>query len=96
MATASKWCTRAGSIRSTSCLAYTSTALLTWRVGGPAAFWETFCDSKDSVLRATGYTGKLVSEQARYAGLDFALAGRNEEKVGALALRRDDPMSFPF
>lgn len=29
MATASRWCTRAGSIRSPSCLAYTSTALLT-------------------------------------------------------------------
>ena len=43
--------------------------------------------AKILIYGATGYTGKLVSEQARHAGLDFAIAGRNEEKVGALARR---------
>jgi short subunit dehydrogenase-like uncharacterized protein len=34
---------------------------------------------------ATGYTGQLVSEWAKQAGLDFIVAGRDAEKVRALA-----------
>jgi len=37
------------------------------------------------IYGATGYTGQLVSEQAKRAGLDFVVAGRDAAKVGALA-----------
>ena len=37
------------------------------------------------IYGATGYTGQLVSEQAKRAGLDFIVAGRDAEKVRALA-----------
>ena len=47
--------------------------------------------AKILIYGATGYTGKLVSEQARHAGLDFAIAGRNEEKFCALARRLGGP-----
>jgi len=37
------------------------------------------------IYGATGYTGQLASEQAKRAGLDFIVAGRDAEKVRALA-----------
>src|SRR5213594_1580987 len=37
------------------------------------------------IYGATGYAGQLVSEQAKRAGLDFIVAGRDAEKVRALA-----------
>lgn len=37
------------------------------------------------IYGATGYTGKLISERARQAGITFEIAGRNEAKVAALA-----------
>jgi short subunit dehydrogenase-like uncharacterized protein len=37
------------------------------------------------IYGATGYTGQLVSERAKQAGLDFIVAGRDPEKVRALA-----------
>jgi short subunit dehydrogenase-like uncharacterized protein len=37
------------------------------------------------IYGATGYTGKLISEQARQAGLNFEIAGRNEAGVARLA-----------
>lgn len=37
------------------------------------------------IYGAAGYTGKLISQQARRAGLAFEVAGRNETKVAALA-----------
>jgi NAD(P)H-binding len=41
------------------------------------------------IYGATGYTGQLVSEQAKRAGLDFVVAGRDAAKVGALAQKLD-------
>jgi short subunit dehydrogenase-like uncharacterized protein len=41
--------------------------------------------AKILIYGAAGYTGKLISERARQAGLDFEIAGRNEAKVAALA-----------
>ncbi|NGZ85928.1 saccharopine dehydrogenase family protein [Duganella aceris] len=41
--------------------------------------------TKILIYGAAGYTGKLISERAREAGLDFEIAGRNEAKVAALA-----------
>jgi short subunit dehydrogenase-like uncharacterized protein len=37
------------------------------------------------IYGASGYTGKLISTQAKQAGLDFEIAGRNESAVSALA-----------
>jgi len=37
------------------------------------------------VYGATGYTGKLVAEEASRRGLDVVLAGRNPEKLKAVA-----------
>src|SRR5207247_4991275 len=37
------------------------------------------------IYGATGYTERLASEQAKRAGLDFIVAGRDAEKVRALA-----------
>ncbi len=39
------------------------------------------------IYGATGYTGTLMSEQARARGLDFVVAGRDPAKVAALANR---------
>lgn len=41
--------------------------------------------AKILIYGAAGYTGKLIAERARQAGLDFEIAGRNEAKVAALA-----------
>ena len=35
------------------------------------------------IYGTTGHTGRLVSEQAKRAGLDFIVAGRDAEKVRA-------------
>ena len=45
------------------------------------------------IYGATGYTGQLVSEQAKRAGLDFIVAGRDTEKVRALAEKLGVPIS---
>ncbi|KAK9379008.1 Saccharopine dehydrogenase-domain-containing protein [Kockiozyma suomiensis] len=37
------------------------------------------------IYGATGYTGRLVSEQAKRLGLDFVLAGRSEGKLKSLS-----------
>lgn len=37
------------------------------------------------IYGAAGYTGKLISQRALQAGLDFEIAGRNDAKVAALA-----------
>ena len=42
------------------------------------------------IYGATGYTGQLVSEQAKRAGLDFIVAGRDAEKVRVLAEKPSD------
>jgi short subunit dehydrogenase-like uncharacterized protein len=42
-------------------------------------------NAKVLIYGAAGYTGKLVCERARQAGLDFVVAGRNEDKVATLA-----------
>ncbi|KAJ5770685.1 NAD(P)-binding protein [Penicillium nucicola] len=39
------------------------------------------------IYGATGYTGRMASEQAKSTGLDFALAGRTESKLKDLASR---------
>jgi short subunit dehydrogenase-like uncharacterized protein len=39
------------------------------------------------VYGATGYTGRLIAEEAARVGLDFAVAGRDPVKVAALAER---------
>src|SRR5437870_5370039 len=38
-----------------------------------------------TVLAATGYTGQLISQELVRRGLEFQIAGRNEEKLRALA-----------
>ena len=43
------------------------------------------------VYGATGYTGQLIAEEAVRAGLDFAVAGRDDMKVHALAQRLGVP-----
>ena len=40
--------------------------------------------AKILIYGATGYTGRLVSEQARHAGLAFEIAGRSEESLNLL------------
>ncbi|MFF3444207.1 saccharopine dehydrogenase family protein [Streptosporangium sp. NPDC002721] len=37
------------------------------------------------VYGSTGYTGRLIAEHARHLGLDLIVAGRNRERVAALA-----------
>jgi short subunit dehydrogenase-like uncharacterized protein len=37
------------------------------------------------IYGATGYTGKMVARQAKMAGLDFVVAGRDTKKLDALA-----------
>jgi short subunit dehydrogenase-like uncharacterized protein len=39
------------------------------------------------IYGATGYTGRLIAEEAARAGLDFVVAGRDRTKVEALAAR---------
>ncbi|EJE52449.1 hypothetical protein PMI14_02868 [Acidovorax sp. CF316] len=41
--------------------------------------------SRVLIYGATGYTGSMVARQARTAGLDFAIAGRDAQKLAALA-----------
>ncbi|GAB4079464.1 NAD(P)H-binding protein [Modestobacter muralis] len=43
------------------------------------------------VYGATGYTGRLIAEEATRTGLDFAVAGRDPAKVDALAARLGVP-----
>ncbi|MET3420899.1 short subunit dehydrogenase-like uncharacterized protein [Actinoplanes tereljensis] len=43
------------------------------------------------IYGATGYTGRLIAEEAARAGLDFAVAGRDRSKVEALAERLGVP-----
>lgn len=40
-----------------------------------------------TVFGATGYTGRLISEELARLGADFAIAGRNEEKLSRLRER---------
>jgi len=37
------------------------------------------------IYGATGYTGSMIAEQAKEAGLNFVIAGRNKEKLDELA-----------
>lgn len=37
------------------------------------------------IYGATGYTGRMIAKQAKAAGLDFVLAGRNSAKLDELA-----------
>lgn len=37
------------------------------------------------IYGATGYTGKMIAHQAKKAGLDFVIAGRDKQKLGELA-----------
>jgi short subunit dehydrogenase-like uncharacterized protein len=46
---------------------------------------KTSNDRQTLIYGATGYTGQLVSEQAKQAGLDFIVAGRDADKVWTLA-----------
>ena len=41
------------------------------------------------IYGATGYTGRMTSEQAQSVGLDFVLAGRTEPKLKELASQLD-------
>ncbi len=41
--------------------------------------------SKVLIYGATGYTGSMVAQQAKAAGLDFIIAGRDADKLGRLA-----------
>ena len=43
--------------------------------------------AKILIYGATGYTGRLVSEQARHAGPAFEIAGRSEESLNLLGNR---------
>jgi short subunit dehydrogenase-like uncharacterized protein len=40
---------------------------------------------------ASGYTGRLLSEYAKHSGLDFILAGRNQQSIKSLAKLLDTP-----
>jgi short subunit dehydrogenase-like uncharacterized protein len=42
-------------------------------------------NSRLMIYGATGYTGRLVTERAQHLGLDFIVAGRNPDRVDALA-----------
>ncbi|MBR9904291.1 saccharopine dehydrogenase family protein [Halomonas sp. IOP_14] len=43
------------------------------------------------IYGATGYTGQMAAEHAKRLGLDFEIAGRNAERLQALANRLDVP-----
>jgi short subunit dehydrogenase-like uncharacterized protein len=43
------------------------------------------------IYGATGYTGNLIARQAKAAGLEFAIAGRDAKKLAALARELDVP-----
>jgi short subunit dehydrogenase-like uncharacterized protein len=43
------------------------------------------------IYGATGYTGRLVSEQAKQVGLQFEVAGRDANKIRALAVNLGVP-----
>lgn len=45
------------------------------------------------IYGATGYTGSMVARQAKAAGLNFAIAGRDAIKLAALARELDVPCS---
>lgn len=45
------------------------------------------------IYGATGYTGSMVARQAKMAGLDVTLAGRDATKLAALAHDLDVPYS---
>lgn len=45
------------------------------------------------IYGATGYTGRMVARQAKAAGLDFAVASRDADKLRALAEALDVPHS---
>ncbi|MEO5955111.1 MAG: saccharopine dehydrogenase NADP-binding domain-containing protein [Nitrospiraceae bacterium] len=45
------------------------------------------------IYGATGYTGSMVARQAKTAGLDFAISGRDAKKLAALAHELDVPYS---
>jgi short subunit dehydrogenase-like uncharacterized protein len=47
--------------------------------------------SKLLIYGATGYTGRMVAAQAKAAGLDFTVAGRDESRVALLAAELDVP-----
>lgn len=44
------------------------------------------------IYGATGYTGSMVARQAKLAGLDFTIAGRDPDRLAALA----DELDVPF
>lgn len=46
------------------------------------------------IYGATGYTGSMVARQAKAAGLDFAIAGRDAEKLRTLARELNVPHSL--
>lgn len=41
------------------------------------------------IYGATGYTGRMIAKQAKDAGLNFVIAGRNKEKLDELAKTLD-------
>ncbi|HEX8593880.1 MAG TPA: saccharopine dehydrogenase NADP-binding domain-containing protein [Pseudomonas sp.] len=43
------------------------------------------------IYGATGYTGRMAAERAKELGLDFEIAGRNQQRVGSLAAHLDVP-----
>lgn len=47
--------------------------------------------SKLLIYGATGYTGSMVARQAKAAGLDFTIGGRDPAKLAALARELDVP-----
>lgn len=49
--------------------------------------------SRVLIYGATGYTGSMVARQAKTAGLDFAIAGRDATRLAALAAELDVPYS---
>lgn len=43
------------------------------------------------IYGATGYTGRMAAERAKALGLDFAIAGRNQQRLASLAAQLDVP-----
>lgn len=43
------------------------------------------------IYGATGYTGRMAAEHAKGQGMDIVIAGRNAEKLQALATQLDVP-----
>jgi short subunit dehydrogenase-like uncharacterized protein len=41
------------------------------------------------IYGATGYTGRMAAERAKALGLDFAIAGRNQQRLASLAAQLD-------